>query len=78
MSHTGNSIDGKQILRKYDKNTVKGLCRTTQDHGHPFDVHVIEKVHSDKEGLSIPNYFKRMCILLIIMYLYWEMMPTHM
>lgn len=58
MSHTGNSIDGKQILRKYDKNTVQGLCRTTQDYGHPFYVHVIEKVHSDKEVVEIPNYFK--------------------
>lgn len=42
MSHTGNSIDGEQILSKYYENIVKERYRTTWNPAHSFNIHWIE------------------------------------
>lgn len=46
-----NSIDEEQILSKYYKNIMRRLWRTTQDLGPSFNIHLIEKVHSDEKLL---------------------------
>lgn len=51
MCHILETTDGEEVLRKYHINTVKGMCKITQDHGHSFNIHVIEKVHSDEKFL---------------------------
>lgn len=67
MSHNGNSIDGEQILSKYHENTIlREDCRTTEDFGHSFNIHLIEKVRSDEKLLQIQNHFKWIWILLTI------------
>lgn len=54
MSHTRSNTDGKQILRKYYEN------KTTQNQGHSFNIHLIEKVHSG----FIYNYLNLLVIFM--------------
>lgn len=46
MSHTGNRIDGEQVLGKYYENTAKRQNYTGPGLFFPYPM--IEKVHSDK------------------------------